>query len=308
MSDQLKDDSLLARWLSGALSAKERQELENHPDFSDWQDIVEGVDQLEPDLPTNSRSYNHLQAKLQGRSAKVRRLPNRRAWLAIAASFLLVLSFFWWQRQGTTQVQTARVEQRSVELKDGSLAYLKAETVLEYSRGSKREILVEGEVLLNVEKGEEPFTVQSPYGSIQVLGTTFNVFAREGVLEVRCFSGRVAVYNPAGQQMGELIANEAIRLVDGELELNYPMETGSWHSEQRSSFQAVPLQRVMDELARTYDLVFIFNGSEINTEQHFVGFFPHNDLDTALGDVFSPMGIVATKGEGKAVRLEPAGE
>jgi len=111
----------------------------------------------------------------------------------------------------------ASIEQ--CELPDGSIVHLNASSKLKYDAKAweeERKVWLVGEGEFEVEKGSK-FTVVSESGEVTVLGTSFNVYDRNGVYEVSCMTGKVAVENELNKEIiipGEqVVENDAGRLI-----------------------------------------------------------------------------------------------
>lgn len=303
MSKPFQDETLLARWLSGELSAAEQAELEAHADFPAWKAIAEEVSEWQPDLPPSSQTFEQLKAKRP--PARVKQLGRRRMFIwGVAASVLLLIGLGWWWNQRPLNYQTALQEQQLIDLPDGSVVRLNAESEMQFQQGQERSVQLAGEAWFNVAPGI-PFAVQTANGKVSVLGTSFNVYVREDVLEVHCWTGRVAVRDEVAKFERILTQGQAVRLRAHEEDLSWTFdEPLNEPASQQSSFEQVPLSRVMGELVRQYDITFIFSSADIPTEERYTGYFPHGNLLEALRTVFQPMGVEAKVGRGKAIILE----
>ncbi len=113
-------------------------------------------------------------------------------WQRVAAILiipLLIFSAVYYFTNETIEVSTTSEivktpygARTSFELPDGSVAWLNSGSELSYPHhfGKTREINLEGEVYLEVKKGNKPFIVKTKYGEVKVLGTKFNVSAFPG--------------------------------------------------------------------------------------------------------------------------------
>jgi ferric-dicitrate binding protein FerR (iron transport regulator) len=120
-----------------------------------------------------------------------------RAWprCAAAAVEVGIAIVLGWTRQnsasGEIVYQTARGEQRSVVLTDGSIAQLNTLTrlIVHFDKHERRPELPSGEALFRVAHDKaRPFIVDTPYASVRAVGTAFNVYVAKlrisGVLNV----------------------------------------------------------------------------------------------------------------------------
>ena len=123
--------------------------------------------------------------------------PSRRRgpalWLAAALATVVALSLLWGRTTAPpTELFTARGEQRTVTLRDGTALQLNTGTRLTVSADEKRIEIEDGEAYFDVTpQGREPFHVLAGRVAIQVVGTEFNVLRRPG--------GGVAISVPEGR-------------------------------------------------------------------------------------------------------------
>ena len=124
------------------------------------------------------------------RSGSTALAPRLQGWArGVAAAVLLVGLLgagLWWG--GSASVQTAPGERTVVTLPDGSTAELNGATTLTYPRGfntlpwigaSAREVRLDGEAFFAVQNRDRPFRVETGNAHVEVLGTEFNVRARD---------------------------------------------------------------------------------------------------------------------------------
>lgn len=92
--------------------------------------------------------------------------------------------------------RTAIGERRSVELPDGSIAHLNADSaiVLDFSDQSRRLRLRQGQATFSVTHDPaKPFVVEALNGSTRAIGTVFDVDVRLGHVDITVLEGQVAV-------------------------------------------------------------------------------------------------------------------
>jgi transmembrane sensor len=126
------------------------------------------------------------------------RQMTRQARWAIAATVLLGLAVTLWfvlaPGSYDHEYRTARGEQRSITLEDGSLVVLNtlSEIRVEYTGSSRRTVLVAGEALFDVEKDpDRPFTVEAGPLAIRVTGTRFNIYRQDARTVLTVMEGEV---------------------------------------------------------------------------------------------------------------------
>lgn len=175
---------------------------------------------------------------------------------ALAASVLVAVGAAWLHRGGYDQLRsdayTAIGETRRVELADGSVVTLNTDTALSYHVDAQRRDvkLYRGEAYFQVMRDPtRPFVVDSPAGSVRVLGTAFNVRLDNDRAHVSVVEGRVSV-SSAGEAT-VLTRSQSAWLHEG-------IETGAERDADvitawqrgRMVFYRTPLSDVMKELSR----------------------------------------------------------
>jgi len=123
-----------------------------------------------------------------------------RVW-AVAASVLLLVAILPLTlssliARGTNEYSTARGEQRSIALGDGSIVQLNtlSRLIVRFDGRTRRVELPEGEAFFRVaHDASRPFLVVTPVSAVRAIGTEFNVYSRERETEVVVLTGRVGV-------------------------------------------------------------------------------------------------------------------
>lgn len=150
-----------------------------------------------PDLRGLGAADNVRQ--LSSRHSPVRR-PISWKW-ATAATVLIAITLSVFigltQRHSDWQeLQTEAGEQRSVQLKDGSIIQLntKSRVQTRFSEQSRDVRLLDGEAFFKVAKdAARPFKVRTADATIVAVGTQFNVYTQQGRTKVSVLEGRVRV-------------------------------------------------------------------------------------------------------------------
>jgi ferric-dicitrate binding protein FerR (iron transport regulator) len=116
---------------------------------------------------------------------------------------------------------------------------------------------LDGEAFFTVKEGRK-FLVVSDLGTTEVLGTTFNVFARGGNYQVSCHTGRVRVSGTMTDQTVILTPNELAELDEyGDLRVSSVDDQGrtpGW-TNKLIMFTSAPLSLVFEEIERQYGIV-----------------------------------------------------
>ncbi len=114
--------------------------------------------------------------------------------LAVAVSFILFFSTLFLKFY-TKTITSPKGKHLSYELPDGSNIVLNAESKISFHPYwwiFERAVLLEGEAFFKVKKGEK-FKIFSENGTTEILGTSFNIYARANDYKVFCQTGKVKV-------------------------------------------------------------------------------------------------------------------
>ncbi len=284
-------ENLYGRWISGDLSPEEIQALKASGEWEELQSIIDVADNFT--LPTYNkakgfeqlkRSRNASQAKTAEpkTEAKVRSINYTRI-LGIAASILFLIGAFIFLRSSETMIATPNGETKAHVLADRSTVLLNAGSSIEYEKF--RTIKLTGEAVFDVEKGA-PFSVITKNGTVEVLGTSFNVRAWGDNLYVECYSGKVKVNSGGNETI--LTKGQAVNVVNGRMQerQEFGHTQALWTSDV-SMFHAEDLNSVLQELERQYNIKVtapVFSRS-------FSGSFGHQSILNAVEQICKPMGL-----------------
>jgi ferric-dicitrate binding protein FerR (iron transport regulator) len=120
---------------------------------------------------------------------------------------------------------------------------------------------------------------------------------RKSFFEVNCYEGLVSVtYN---NETVKLPPGKTFRVINGRIENLEDLGTKnpSW-IQQESSFNSIPLDQVIAELERQYDIKIKVEG--VDTSKLFTGSFTHTDEKIALQAVTIPLQL-SYRIEGKTI-------
>lgn len=295
-----KENNIL-KWFNRELSTDEVKKLHPDTDFGTLEKIEFYSKQLVVPKVDAQQALRHFKNRdLPKKEAKVRAL-NLKTWYRVAAILVVMLSssyFLFFNNNKSFQTQIAQT--KAVNLPDNSEVILNAQSKLTYNIKDwkkNRNLTLDGEAFFKVSKGET-FTVTTHLGVVQVLGTQFNVKERAHYFEVQCYEGSVSVmYNT---ETTILVQGNTFRVVNGII------ETGNSHGKnpswllRESSFDRVPLNQVIDELERQYDINV--ETENVDLTQIFSGSFTHDNKDIALQSVTIPLKL-SYRIDGKKVVL-----
>lgn len=210
--------------------------------------------------------------------------------LAVAASMAVLLIARFLMTDDTLSIQTTIGESLVYTLPDASTVTLNAQSSIRFDPDKwpeKRFLELQGEAYFEVRKGSS-FEVLTPDGTVTVLGTAFNVFAREGAFKVVCFEGKVRVAAKNQSEAVVLDPGMGVQLTGGTFASFSAGKNPKGPAWQRGLFEFdnQPLSVVFDELQRQFD-VLIQADSDI-LDSYYTGFFEKDNLELALQAICWP--------------------
>ena len=199
---------------------------------------------------------------------------------------LIVTSYLFLENRDTS-ITTDIAQKENFLLPDESEVTLNAMSQLAYNKkgwDKERKLSLEGEAYFKVKKGST-FSVETPQGTVTVLGTQFNVFSRKNQFNITCYEGLVSVaFSDTLVKIpaGNYITIENNKIVNNEsLALNAP----TWVNNE-SSFENVLVTDVLAEFKRQYPVTI---HTELNLNKRFTGSFTHTNLTVALRSICDPL-------------------
>lgn len=144
----------------------------------------------------------------------------------------------------------------------------------------QRELTLEGEAFFQVIKGSS-FVVNTDFGAVTVLGTSFNVRTRGEKLEVFCYTGKVNVSSSNADK--DLLPGDGVRIEKGTVTKTWQKaeeEPGWMNGLTFFDDPGVPLSEAIEELANIF-------GIEVLEESYpdsltYRGFIRHSDVNEAI--------------------------
>lgn len=225
-------------------------------------------------------------------------------WTAIAAAAIALMV---WVKvsSGSQNIIVDHGVTADIKLPESSVVTVNAGSTITYNKKQfqdDREIKLEGEAFFKVTPGST-FTVNTPQGSVTVVGTSFNVIARPGQFEVSCYSGKVRVEQEqndkveitSGQRCYASEMKDMLQLKPFDPSLSTP----DW-TRGKFTFENQPLSMVVSELERQYDVTVKLSPGIGDIK--YIGFFESGDLEEAVKLITWPLHLTA-KISGKTVTI-----
>lgn len=287
---EFEPSKLLLRWLDGDMSPDKMQDFEKTEEYLQYHEIFEGSTKMEIPKVNEAALFSKIESRIatpekpKTKTFSLWRLATTAA--AVAAIVFVVTNVFF----SGISIDSEDAIQMSHILPDGSNIILNTDSQLKYGDDfeNERTLSLDGEAFFEVEKGKK-FTVQTELGNVAVLGTSFNVFARDEVFTVACKTGKVSVSSQGKVYI--LTPGERVRVshgVFGEKQAIDPQRINSWASGE-SYFESTLLADVVKALSVKYDTEIQLPAAYAN--KIYTGSFVHNDIEKALKMVFLPMGV-----------------
>ncbi len=291
-------ETLIARKINGEITAEESQALtdwaattpENARYLADVEKIYAhaGKESLPP--INIDREWQRFKNTVQPQTS-----PAPAAnWLRMAASIVViaVLGYFIWNNTvGTKTITiTAQHSGQEVMLPDSSVVTLNKYAVLTYPRqfsGESRTVQMAGEAFFAVTRNEnKPFTVNVGLSTVEVLGTSFNINARQD-------NDRITVVVTTGKvRFTSTTSKEAVILTKGEKGIlmksnnvltktaNDDVNFMAWKT-RKIIFDDVELDEVIQTLNKLYEAHVSFS-TDVSKDCKVTVTFDNQSLDAIL--------------------------
>jgi len=284
----MEEKYFLAKWLNNEITEEELKKHVSEEEIRLYKKIISASDMLETpefDLEEALSEIKKLHEK-----TNVKKLTTIKYFYKVAAVLALIVTSYYFISNKNTNYTTQLAEKISFELPDNSSVNLNADSEIKFKPNkweNKRELHLKGEAFFSVKKGSK-FTVKTNLGDVSVLGTKFNVVARDHFFEVFCYEGVVsATYQnktikiPAGTSFKALNSSSAF---NPSIEEKIP----SW-LQNKSSFKSLPFKYVIKEFERQYNIKITYD-KEFDTIL-FTGNFTHKGLEIALQAISVPLNL-----------------
>ena len=202
----------------------------------------------------------------------LKKRSNYRTWIA-AASVLLAIaaSAAWFTIYRTISIQVGVAQKRNIELPDGSTVILNSNSTLSYKgswwKYAPREVWVQGEAFFQVKhlnsdtgniKPGERFYVHANEVDVEVLGTTFNVYARRGSTNISLNTGKVKLHFTSGEaavtmKPGEIVTYKEDRNTYKKMQVN-PYTYSAWSASDKIILNQTTVREAIRMVEDAYNL------------------------------------------------------
>lgn len=284
----MKIEEIIIKWLDHQpLSPEEQKLLDDHNVTNANQRIVSAAKKFKaPDFDIEE-NLGEILNKKNTHTNKSQLLSSLAKIAAILVIGLGVYFSFFNNEEDITTYKTLAGQKETIQLPNTSLVTLNSGSVLSYDASNwntDRSVVLKGEAYFKVSKGK-PFDVQTPMGTVSVLGTQFNVKQHKDFFEVICYEGLVSV-SYLGKSK-KLSPGNSLRVLNSKIsETQTKNNAPSWIA-NKSTFKSMPFQYVIDAFEQQYGKKVI--AKNIDKTIHFTGNFVHSDIEVALKSITIPM-------------------
>jgi len=294
-------EELIKKWLDNDLSSLELKAFNALDDAQELNKLSDCMKAFKAPEFDSSETFEGIKHAIQSSQIEYSTSWTKQL-LRIAAIFVISFSVYYYTTTLDTNISTVVAEKTSIELPDASLATINALTDISFNKKNwdkKRAIKLDGEAYFKVAKGAT-FDVETPIGTVSVLGTQFNVKHRDNLFEVVCYEGSVNVnYNTTDTI---LKPGDSFLLLDGKIIATEKENTKNpyWINDQ-SYFKSMPLSYVLNEFERQYNIKV--ESQKVDTKQVYTGSFVHDNIELALKSITLPLNIKFSKKDPSTIVL-----
>lgn len=289
---KMNENNKLAKWLNDELSPLEKENFQASDDYALFDKIRLYTSHLEVG---DFDADKILETILKSEKSSPKSIPLYKNWfLKIAAVLVIGIGLtFVMQNYSSANQLAQNGEKTTFLLPDNSEVVLNSGSNIEYKKwgwDSNRALKLDGEAYFKVAKGKK-FEVVTNLGKVTVLGTQFNVKARENRFDITCFEGRVKVNYKTVELVltpGQSITFENGKQIKTTIESIKP----AW-LEHQMAFEKENLNQIIREIQRQYNVSIILKTKKIDAL--FSGKIPSDNLDTALQIIGTTYNLNYTK-------------
>ena len=203
-------------------------------------------------------------------------------------------------------IRIPRGAEYKLVLADGSQVWLNAESTITYPvafQGETREVRLQGEAYFEIAKNKnQPFIVHTTQFDVQVTGTQFNVRAYPGEMESATLA-EGGIQLEKGGKTYTLKPGQQAYLEEEEVQVRkVNLESAIAWRYNAFSFEETPLEEIMNELARWYNIHVFYLNPKVK-ELHFTAWFRRNCTLQEVIDILEKTGKINIELKGKTITV-----
>jgi transmembrane sensor len=290
----------LAQWLNDDLTESEMVALSSSSEFATLAKIKKYSAQLKTSDFDDQKMLDTILTYNKKQETKV--VPMYTKWIFKIAAVLAIgigISMFYQNISVEKQIAANGIK-TSFTLPDNSEVVLNSGSEIEYKKSYwDRTLQLDGEAYFKVAKGKR-FEVTTSLGKVAVLGTQFDVKARENRFDVTCFEGRVQVNYDKEQVL--LTAGQSVSFEKGKQSKNTILASKPDWLDNKIAFDKENLEQIVAEIERNYDVKIKLN--LFDTSELFTGKIPSDSFDVALDIIATTYQLKINKVSSKSIIFE----
>jgi ferric-dicitrate binding protein FerR (iron transport regulator) len=271
-------NDLIKKWLDQELDPEEQKAFEALDNRQFLEEIVEEGKRFKASNKYRVASFEDLEKRLNEQTNS--NIPWTTILFRVAAVFVVGLGLYaLFNTPSKSTITTQLAEKKQVILPDSSVVNLNELSLIAFSDrwDKERKVQLKGEAYFRVAKGKR-FDVTTDFGTVSVLGTQFNVNAKDSIFSVICYEGLVQVVH--NNKTTKLSAGKAYEFTRGVSKLfDVPVSQPEWLSNMKV-FKQTEIQHVFASLEHHYNVTI--NTDSIDNTVLFSGAFELDHLENAL--------------------------
>ncbi|MCF6224313.1 MAG: FecR domain-containing protein [Flavobacteriaceae bacterium] len=274
----MKKNYLIKKWLENDLTSEEQKAFDALEEKAFLNEIIQEGKRFKGQNTSKVTSFENLEKGLHQKPKSTKNWT--KTLVRIAAVFVIgfgLYSLFDKDKHSTFETQLAQTEQ--ITLPDNSMVTLNELSQLNFNDdwSKERNVKLKGEAYFKVAKGNR-FDVNTEFGTVSVLGTQFNVIARDSIFSVICYEGLVQVL--FNNKITKLPAGKAYRIINGAPEaFDITVIQPEWLRSMRV-FEQASIGDVFASIESHYNITIV--ADDIDNSILFTGAFELDNLDNAL--------------------------
>lgn len=297
MSD--KENPLLAKWLNQSISPEELKLLEQEVDLVQLAAILDRQKGFDLEVKDTNQMWEQFQQKadLDPSDAPRESQPKRhlnRGWILLGIFLLMALIGFLIFKPSSAeqQIKTQPTETKAQHYADGSSIEISPGSSITFNNNTwekERLVHLEGHAYFEVSKGA-PFIVETDNGTIEVLGTGFDIWSFDDYISIQCFHGKVRVTNSNRSESVELTGSQQVSLnkntfrVVEKLGANHP----NWINKKEYIYKKIPVNLILKDINRFLGIEVETSGLNVTTD--FSGLIPFKTPEETARYLAASMG------------------
>lgn len=296
------NNTFLSDWFENKISDEQLKQHISNDDFLAYQKIKNSLANFKMKESNSEDHYKAIQSKIEKVKKQKSNVIPLWKYASVAASILVFLaSYFYLTKE--TNLETGFGEKQTIILADNSEVILNSKSKLIFSNlfRFERKLVLEGEAFFQVKKGSS-FVVSTRQGTVEVLGTKFNVISNAtDFFEVHCYEGKVKV--TSNEKVQILTQGQSIRFYNNQVEnwTEIKSKFPSWLAFE-SSFKNTPIKQVFEKIRNQYGVEINFPKAIENIK--FTGTVTHKNINTAMKSICIPLHLEYTQIDSNQIKVE----